>query len=77
MDHQEVGHDGRVSAWPQHFGLAERDKVFLLGNHTQDLKPAFLFPRTLAAVEEFVLEEDHRVVIADSGLEEALGIIGV
>src|SRR5439155_20828616 len=77
VDHQEVSHDGRVSAWSQHFGLAERDEVFLLWNHTQYLKPAFLLPRALAAVEQFVLEEDHRVVIADSGLEEALGIIGV
>ena len=47
---------------PHHLGLLERGHVFLV------------WDPFLEIVEEDVLEEHHRVLTADGGLHEALGM---
>ena len=48
---------------PLHVGLAEGDEKFRVVRHLP-----------LAVVEQFVLQEDDRVVVADGALQEPLGV---
>src|SRR6266850_6538785 len=58
------GHDREIGPCALHVGLAERDQV-LARRHL-----------TFRAVEELVLEEDDRVVVADRGCEETFRVGG-
>jgi hypothetical protein len=64
LHHAAVGDDGHVVAFA-HVGLAEGHGVALF--------------RHLAfhGVEQLVLQEDHRVVVADRLDQQALGVVGV
>ena len=65
-DHARVGGDGDVLALAADLGLADRHQPVLDLRHVE-----------LLAVEHLVLEEDHRVRVADRGLQQALGVGGV
>mmetsp|Transcript_1363 Transcript_1363/g.3497 ORF Transcript_1363/g.3497 Transcript_1363/m.3497 type:complete len:405 (-) Transcript_1363:77-1291(-) len=68
-DHLGEGHEGDVRALALDLGLADvEDVVLALG---------LVAERKGDAVEEFVLEEDDGVRVADGGLEETLGVLGV
>ena len=58
--------DGDVGAGAADLGLADRHQPVLDVGHVE-----------LVAVEHLVLEEDHRVGVADRRLEQALGVGGV
>src|SRR6266404_5991434 len=65
MHHCRVGNNGDVLTFAAHGGFADRHGVIAGGNFSLD-----------AAVEKFVLEEEHRVIVAHRGLQQALGIVG-
>ena len=65
MNHPAVGDDRDVGSFATDVGLADGNGVVLGGQ--------FLLDR---AVEVFVLEVNHRVVVADRRLDQALGVIG-
>ena len=62
--HAGIGEDGDVLALAHHLSLIEGADVFPLGD---------LFAEV---IEQHVLEEEHRIVIADRRLHQALGIGG-
>ena len=64
-DHDREGRDGDVLAGALDLGLADRQDEIGILRHVERL-----------AVEDLVLEEDHRIGIADRGLEQALGVGG-
>ena len=64
-DHRPVRHDRQVAAGAPDGGLPDRDDAVALGEDL--LRPP---------VEELVLEEEDRVVVADRRLEEAAGVGG-
>ncbi len=59
-----VGHDRQVGALALHVGLAERNQILAV----RDL--------AALAVEQGVLQKHHRIVVANGGLEQALGVVG-
>ncbi len=65
LDRAAVTDDGKVFAFAQDVGFAEGHEVFFVGHFTG------------LAVEQGVFEEDDGVVVANSGLHEALGVVGV
>src|SRR5262252_10598201 len=65
MHHRGVGKDGQVLAFAADDGLSERHGVIRFGKLFFD-----------AAVEEFVLEKEYGIVVANAGLEQALGVVG-
>src|SRR3989442_1303145 len=65
LHHGAVRHDGQVPPFPHDPGLAERD-------HGVRARVRGLVVRL--AVEVLVLEEQHRVVAADRGAEQAVGV---
>ena len=65
LHHAPERDDRHVVALAHDVGLAERDRVRLLGHVA------------LERVEHLVLEEDHRVVVADRLDQQALGVVGV
>ena len=64
LHHAAEGDDGDVVALAGHVGLAEGDRIGLV----RDL--------LLHVVQGLVLEEDHRVVVADRLDQQALGLVG-
>ena len=66
-DHLAVGDDRRVAALPPDRRLADGHGVILAGD---------LFPDPGEPVEALVFEEEHRVVVADRRLEQALRVVG-
>ena len=62
-DHVRPGHERHVRAGPLDLGLAERDHVVLV-----------LGDLAVGHVQQLVLDEDDRVVVADRRLEQALGV---
>ena len=66
MHHGRVSDDGQVAPRAADDGLAQRHGVFAA------LRKLFLD----APVEEFVLEEKHRVIVADGRFQQALGVVG-
>ena len=64
-DHDGEGDDGDVGAFAFHLGLADRQDEIIV-------RRAF----EAVAVHDLVLEEDHRVRVADGGAQQALGIGG-
>ena len=66
VHHPAERHDGDVVALAGDVGLAERDRVGLV----RDLDSSSSYMR-------LVLEEDHRIVVADRLDQEALGLVGV
>lgn len=64
VDHAAVGHQGDVVAVAEEVRLAEGYAVQLLG---------YL---ALHRIEQLVLAEDHRVVVADRLDQQALGVVG-
>jgi hypothetical protein len=77
MNHQQIGHQGDISALSYDFRLAKGDQVFLLRNRPENLNTARLLSRTLTAVEQLVLEKNDRVVHPDSRFQESFGVIRV
>ena len=62
--HSAVADDSCVLARPFDIGHAERDDIVAFG-HWPEL-----------AVGCLVLDKDYRIITADSGFEQALGVIG-
>src|ERR1051326_5837830 len=65
MYHGSIGDDAQVISFSRQARFADRDYVIIRGY--------FFFD---AAVEIFVFEEDAGIVVANGGLNEALGVIG-
>ena len=65
MDHPPVGDDRKVRTLPADPGLAQGSGVVLRRQLFLD-----------RAVEVLVLQEDHRIVVADRRLDQALGVVG-
>ena len=65
VDHAREADDGHVLALAADDATVERDGVLhaLVGHLTLD------------AVEQFVLDHQHRIVVADGGLEQPLGVV--
>ena len=72
---QQLTDDSHIPTLPPDNSLANRHQVLLIRDIANGADSAFLRPGPLAAVEQFVLEDDHRIVIPDGALEQAFGII--
>ena len=59
-----VADDGDVAAFAFHLGFAERNQQLHV----------LVFDHALVAVEKLALEHEDRVVVADRGLEQSLGV---
>ena len=77
MRHQQPAEDGDVRPLSRHRRLVERNDVIPVGNVARRVDRAGLGARALRAVEQLVLEDHHRIVVADGGLEQPLGVVGV
>src|SRR5262245_29073005 len=64
IEHGAVGHDRQVASLATHRRTADRNDVVLRGQVLLD-----------PAVEELVLEVDDRIVVADGGLDQPLGVV--
>ena len=76
VDHQHVGEDREVAPLATHRDGAERHLVVAIGHVGAEGDRGALPARAFAAVEELVLEEHDRIVVADGGEEQPLGIVG-
>ena len=65
VEHQAVGDDGDVAPGAFYVRLADGDGVFPIG----DLPPD-------EAVGLLMLQEHHRVVVPDGGLQQPFGVVG-
>ena len=64
MNHLGQGDDGHIATLANHFGFAKGDRV------------EFLRHLALQRIELFVLEENHRIIVADRFDQESFGVIG-
>jgi hypothetical protein len=64
LHHRRRGDQGDVGAFALYIGDAEGDQVFLLRH------------RGLVLVHQLVFEDHDRVVVADRGLHQPLGLVG-
>src|SRR5579862_4149165 len=65
MHHRRVAQDGEVLTFAPHRRFANRNRVFLRRNFFLD-----------AAIEIFVLEEEHGIIVAHRGFQEPLRVVG-
>ena len=64
MHHRRVGNNRQVYPFAAHHSFPNRHGVIPGGNLSFD-----------AAVEELVLEEQHRIIVPHRGFQQALGIV--
>ena len=64
MHHGRISDDAQVAAGTSYAGFTERNNVVVVRDILFD-----------PAIEIFVLEEDDRIVVADGGFDQALGIV--
>src|SRR5437588_9025772 len=64
MHHGRIGDDAQIAARPANDGLADRHGVVALRQLLFD-----------ATVEEFMLKEEHGIIIANGGFEQPFGIV--
>ena len=62
-DADRIGHDRHVLAFAHNPGLADRQDMIVQFGQFE-----------VAAIDQFVFQEDHRIVAADRGLKQALGV---
>ena len=58
-------------------GAVERDGVVSVGNLAGGVDGPGLGARALRAVEQLVLEDQHRIVVTHGRLKNSLGVVGV